>query len=872
MTDAHPAANDQTPRAELTPRDLPSPSEMHEFHETADRGGAPDVVTPVTAGSGSANAGDAYPGVVPPADWFQAPEEAAPSGQPFMEPVCPENQASGAVVPAGSQDDGPVADYPASDDIEYDYLKPTQYPEENWQPAQHWEPAAEWEPAGERESAPEPEPAGGRESAAETEPTGGRQPAGGQEQAGEREVEPVVGPTEARWGRPGGPGFMVPQGVRYGLYDPEGRSGWQLSHDLWQDSGIVWETPEGLQPDDASLPWRLAAPTAQSYVRDEPAPGSPTSSDVQLTPMLQPMTRPQPVAEEQSPPGAVPPGAVPPEGLPAESTRPENVLSETAPPLGAPTASDTLPRREARPTRPEYRQPALPSRTAPQAPMSPRMPVPRAQPPRVPLPRVPQPQVQPPQARPPRGPLSQGATQPQPQAQRSVPQQQMPWEEPRPAPQARRGGRGRGHWQAARVGVPIVVILAVGAGALALLTGKAHEALQSTGSLGAAGPGGNNPTTFTSGTAARASTAGGGSLASVAFPGYPGLRGSVQVTSLASDGTVQVAVGGADGHAALWRRDGTGTWTLLRDRPGLQQNVILTSIAHGPDGWLAVGNVSSAGQPSTATVGSTGQAPVVLTSTDGVTWTSAVGNAVFAGPGFTVNAVAADASGYVIVGEQIVHNVPTDAMWFTPNLASWTRGGDTIASTVSSLSSGMSDSKIFAVAATATGFVAVGTHNGCHTAWVTSDGQHWKSYDIPKPTGTQDPLLSHVAVSGDTVVATGDLGVGAGRIPLIVVSKDGGVSWQSTPIGNYGAFSGPQGTVTAITSDASGFIAAGLVGAPGRQQAVTWTSPDGITWSQATPAAGGTQSITALAPGGRSVSSIATVMAKFGTQAVEVTP
>ncbi len=333
-----------------------------------------------------------------------------------------------------------------------------------------------------------------------------------------------------------------------------------------------------------------------------------------------------------------------------------------------------------------------------------------------------------------------------------------------------------------------------------------------------------------------------------------------------------MAVGSADKHTALWHRDGASTWTLVKHRPGLPEGVILTSIAHGPAGWLAVGNLSYSGEPSTATLASTGHEPVVLTSTDGVTWKSAVGNRVFSGPGFTVNAVAADASGYVIVGEQTLNKVPTDVMWFTPNLVSWTRGADTIASTVSSPGSGMSDSKIFAVAATTTGFVAVGTHNGCHTAWVTSDGKHWKSYDIPKPTGSQDPLLNHVAVLDDTVVATGDLGVSSGRIPLIVVSKDGGVNWQATPIGNYGAFAGPQGTVTAITSDATGFTAAGLAGAPGHQQAVTWTSPDGVTWSQATAVTGGTRSITALAPGSGSVSSITTVMAKFGTQSVEVTP
>jgi hypothetical protein len=413
----------------------------------------------------------------------------------------------------------------------------------------------------------------------------------------------------------------------------------------------------------------------------------------------------------------------------------------------------------------------------------------------------------------------------------------------------------------ARVGVPIVVILAVGAGALALLTGKAHEALQRTGNQGS-----GTPSTFAPSGAAHSTTA------SVTFPGYPGLHGNVQVSSVASDGNRQVAVGSADGHAAIWHRTGTGPWTLLRNRPGVPTGTILTSIAHGPAGWLAAGNLDSSGQPSTTTLSGLGQQPVVLTSTDGLTWKSAIGNRAFGGPGFTVNAVAAGAKGYVIVGEQTIHGLSVDAMWFTPDLASWTRGADIIASTVSAPSSGMSDSKVFAVMAVATGFVAVGTHNGCHTAWVTADGAHWKSYDIPKPGNTEDPLLNHVAVLGDTVVATGDLGVRGGRIPLVVMSKDGGVHWQATPIGNYGAFAGPQGTVTAITSDASGFVAAGLVGTPGHQQPVTWTSVDGITWSQARPVTGGTQSITALAPGSGSVSSIATVMAKFGTQSVEVTP
>ena len=196
-----------------------------------------------------------------------------------------------------------------------------------------------------------------------------------------------------------------------------------------------------------------------------------------------------------------------------------------------------------------------------------------------------------------------------------------------------------------------------------LLTGKAHGMLASSGSLGPASPPPVVGTAAGKGGIAIASTG-----TSAAFPGLPGGRGTVQVTSIASNGTIQLAVGSADGHAALWRRVGGGAWTLLRKRPVLPEGVILTGIAHGPAGWLAVGNLTGNGQPSTATLASEGLQPVVLTSADGVTWKSAIGNTAFSGRGFTVNAVAAASIGYVVVGEQTRHGIPVDAMWFTPDL------------------------------------------------------------------------------------------------------------------------------------------------------------------------------------------------------------
>jgi hypothetical protein len=154
---------------------------------------------------------------------------------------------------------------------------------------------------------------------------------------------------------------------------------------------------------------------------------------------------------------------------------------------------------------------------------------------------------------------------------------------------------------------------------------------------------------------------------------------------------------------------------------------------------------------------------------------------------------------------------------------------------------------------------------------VTADGQHWQSYDIPKPAGTTEPLLNHVAVMGKVVVATGDIGAGAGRFPLVVTSTDGGVHWRTTSLGGPGDFSGPKGTVTALATDGTGFLAAGIIDEQAGQQAVTWTSSDGIAWSAAMPASGGTQQITVLAADGNSVTRIATLADAHGTRSVALT-
>jgi low temperature requirement protein LtrA len=457
---------------------------------------------------------------------------------------------------------------------------------------------------------------------------------------------------------------------------------------------------------------------------------------------------------------------------------------------------------------------------------------------------------------------------------RTEPQERHPWpDQVRPSP-ARRGrpGRRRTAWQVAWASVPVAVIVAVAAGALVMVTGKSNDALAQRADQSPA----------TRGVMSGAATKGAGAAGPLAagqsastFPGYPGQHGTATVNSIASDGSVQIAVGSADGHAAIWRRDGGGPWTLFTSSSVISRTVgaTLTSVTHGPAGWLAVGNIMPGGSSATGGPDTSPAAlwPLVFTSWSSLHWRSATGAAVLSVPGVTMGAAAANASGYVVVGSQFTNGVPVDAMWWSTDLKNWYRGGDTIMSTTSSLSSGLPDSQIFAVSATPGGFIAVGSHNGCHTAWLTADGQHWLSYDVPKPRGTLTPMLRQVAVVGNLVVATGDIGADGGRYPVAVVSQDGGVHWEASSLGTTATFSGPQGTVTALTPDGSGFLAAGLFGPPGAQQAVTWTSPDGVTWSPALPAGSGTRQITALSSAGHSVISISSLTSQYGDRAVEET-
>jgi hypothetical protein len=338
----------------------------------------------------------------------------------------------------------------------------------------------------------------------------------------------------------------------------------------------------------------------------------------------------------------------------------------------------------------------------------------------------------------------------------------------------------------------------------------------------------------------------------------------VAVNSIAAQDSTQVAVGSANGYPAAWTSgNGGSSWTravgalpAVFSRPGSQQ---LTSVTHGPMGWLAVGDVTAAAP----------EHPVVVVSADGTGWQAADGERVFGATGLFTEQAAADTRGYVIVGHQNVKRVQNGrvvaarteaAVWWSATLTGWRRGGDATAGALD----GTGNRQMNAVTALPVpgraGFVAVGSHGDQPSAWTSADGgRTWRLADLPMPVGSTRAMLEHVASAGRVVVAVGTAVTPAGRtVPFAASSANGGASWAES------ALPVPAGltSVTAVVAAGGTFTATGSYGStPGHQDVVVWTSADGSAWQAAQPGGKGLtgpgiQAITGLAAAGSTLTGV----------------
>ena len=203
-----------------------------------------------------------------------------------------------------------------------------------------------------------------------------------------------------------------------------------------------------------------------------------------------------------------------------------------------------------------------------------------------------------------------------------------------------------------------------------------------------------------------------GTVRSVSLAGIAGATvPEMKINSTAVAGGLQIAVGSANGYPAVWRRTSGGAWTLVSSLglvaadPHLRA---LTSVTHGPSGWLAVG----------------APGPVVLTSADGEIWGVAGGNITQNLAGVSAVAATSGPAGYVIVGRLVAAGGSCVAdVWWSPDMTSWTRAHD--------VNDTDGSSQVLAVAAGAHGFVSVGSHNSQPAVWTTTNGRAWKTIVLP---------------------------------------------------------------------------------------------------------------------------------------------
>ena len=324
----------------------------------------------------------------------------------------------------------------------------------------------------------------------------------------------------------------------------------------------------------------------------------------------------------------------------------------------------------------------------------------------------------------------------------------------------------------------------------------------------------------------------------------------------------QVAVGSANGYLAgldLRRRRQfvaarVGQTPAVRDRPGIQQ---LTSVTHGPAGWLAWATSSPwppntrwsspptarSGPPPTARPPSPGRACTPSKRSPGPAATS---SSATRSPG----AVRSRPPG----GRRAC---PAGSGRATRRPARWTAPGRQPA-----------DAGRHRPPA--------GVRRGGHGRGrpLGLDLSRRPGLDRGEPAaarGATRTVLNHVASRGQLVVAAGTATTSAGQqVPFAVRSDDGGVTWTESTL----PVPGGQASVTALTAAGNEFVATGTFGAtPGHQDVVVWTSASGSAWTSATPGGRGLtgpgiQAITALTSSADTVTGVGFSASPVGEEPV----
>lgn len=304
-------------------------------------------------------------------------------------------------------------------------------------------------------------------------------------------------------------------------------------------------------------------------------------------------------------------------------------------------------------------------------------------------------------------------------------------------------------------------------------------------------------------------------IASIGIAGWVVLGGSSGSTHGGADGSTSSATG--TGLKKL-------VWHVAPYRPnvfgGHGDQDMARALSLGAQGVvLAVGHDESAGNRDAA----------VWTSKDGVRWDK-VSDRSLEEPFDQL------ISGAALFGDEVVA-VGWDSRPVGTDAAVWTsmdagRSWDRVRGASSGLH-GSGDQKMRRVVSTNSGLVAVGSASGPAgdldaAAWTSTDGDHWTSLSNEDFTGAANQEAFDVTQFNDELVIVGYTTTASGDEDAAVWVRSGD-SWISPHQSLEAA--GDQRMISVAVGE-RGLVAVGTESTPQGDDAVVWTSSDGLNWNR----------------------------------------
>ena len=244
-----------------------------------------------------------------------------------------------------------------------------------------------------------------------------------------------------------------------------------------------------------------------------------------------------------------------------------------------------------------------------------------------------------------------------------------------------------------------------------------------------------------------------------AVPLLEGSEVAERMTTVVASGLGYLAGGSVgpelfDRHARFWTSVDGIAWTAVADDPVAFANAEVRAITTFGDGFVAVGVVGTAQQPSGA---------VAWTSADGSMWTR-VDDPSF-GDGIAVAVVPAPFGGLVAVGSDVGRREAV--AWTSQDGRRWTRAPNEASREHSGGFAWMTD--VVAIGDTVIGIGDYqGLQRGTATSWVSRDGIHWEQARSA-PVQEQGEFYA-ITPGGPGAIAVGSFGAPDSYVPGIWLS------------------------------------------------------------------------------------------------------